>query len=125
MASDKKMLTEAAQLAVKSSGSKLDKRTFFLGSIGLRNDGVFVSAKNISAQNVNPSVHAEARLVRKMTPDSTVWVARVARRDGAWALAKPCHSCQVKLRAAGVARVVYTIGPDEWGVMDLKGSNRQ
>jgi cytidine deaminase len=120
MASDKKMLTEAASVAVKKSSSRDDMRSFFLGAIGLRNDGVFVSSKNVSAKDLVPHHHAEARLVRKMTPGSTVWVARVARNDGNWAMAKPCPGCETRLRSAGVERVVYTIRPDEWGVIDMK-----
>lgn len=122
MASDKKMLTEAAAIAVKSPASRKDKRTFFLGAIGLRNDDVIVSSRNISAQDFKPECHAEARLVRKMTPRSTVWIARVARCDGQWAMAKPCPHCEIRLRSAGVIRVVYTIGPHEWGVLDLRGA---
>jgi tRNA(Arg) A34 adenosine deaminase TadA len=124
MATDKKMLTEAALVAVKNRSNGKDKRTFFLGAIGLRNDGVFVSSRNISAKDHIPNHHAETRLVRKMTPRSTVWVARVARKDGNWAMAKPCPRCENRLRSAGVDKVVYTIGPGEWGVLILKGGNR-
>jgi tRNA(Arg) A34 adenosine deaminase TadA len=123
MSSDKKMLAEAASIAIrlKSNDRKVDGRTFLLGAVGLRNDGVFVSSRNIAAPDCAPQHHAEARLVRKMTPGSTVWVARVRRQNGEWALAKPCPSCQRFLRSAGVERVVYTIGPREWGVIDMKG----
>jgi tRNA(Arg) A34 adenosine deaminase TadA len=124
MASDKKMLAEAASVAVKKSSHGIDKRSFFLGAVGLRNDGVFVSSRNAASTDLVPDHHAEARLVRKMTPDSTVWVARVARKDGNWAMAKPCPGCERRLRASGVTRVVYTIGPGEWGVIDMKGAVR-
>lgn len=125
MASDKKMLIEAANVATggKSLERINDPRTFLLGAVGLRNDGVFVSARNISAPDCAPHHHAETRLVRKMTPGSTVWVARVTRRDGKWAMAKPCPGCEIRLRAAGVMRVVYTISPNEWGVLDMKGQS--
>lgn len=125
MASDKKMLAEAAIIAIgsKSLDRGSDPRTFLLGAVGLRNDGVFVSARNISAPDCAPYHHAETRLVRKMTPGSTVWVARVTRKDGKWAMAKPCTGCEIRLRAAGVTRVVYTIAPNEWGVLDLRGQS--
>jgi cytidine deaminase len=124
MASDKKMLIEAANVAIRSKTNdrKLDPRTFLLGAVGLRNDGVYVSARNVSALDVVPDYHAEARLVRKMTPGSTVWVARVTRKDGKWAMAKPCPGCERRLRSAGVERVIYTIGPGEWGVIDMKSA---
>ena len=125
MASDKKMLTEAAAVAVNKSSKSDDKRSFFLGAVGLRNDGVFVFAKNVPATDHVPGHHAETRLVRKMTPDSTVWVARVARKDGRWAMAKPCASCERRLRSAGIRRVVYTIGPEEWGVINLSDHMRK
>jgi hypothetical protein len=119
MASDKKMLAEAAAAAIRSSK---DARTFLLGTIGLRADGVFVSSRNIPAPNatLEGRHHAEARLARKLTPGSTVWVARVARKDGSWAMAKPCVGCERKLRIAGVSRIVYTIGPNEWGVISCE-----
>lgn len=118
MASDKKMLAEAASAAIRSK----DIRTFLLGAVGLRADGVFVSSRNIPAPEATfeRSHHAETRLARKLTPGSTVWVARVARKDGFWAMAKPCHGCERRLRAAGVSRIVYTIGPNEWGVISCE-----
>ena len=122
MSSDKKMLTEAAKTAVRNRDRQIDNRTFLLGSVGLRNDGVLVSAKNIAAPDHAPDHHAESRLARKLTPGSTVWVARVSRRDGNWAMARPCPGCERRLRAAGVERIVYTIGPNEWGVIDMRSA---
>lgn len=124
MSLDKKMLTEAARIAISNRDRQVDNRTFLLGSVGVRNDGVLVSARNIAAPDCAPNHHAETRLARKLTPESTVWVARVARRDGKWALARPCPGCERRLRAAGVLRVVYTIAPNEWGVIDFKGDYR-
>lgn len=119
MANDKRMLTSAAEIAVITS-DRVDNRTFWLGAVGLRKDGVIVSSRNIAAPDYAPDHHAEVRLARKLTPDSVVWVARVARCDGEWAMAKPCRGCERRLRAAGVSRVVYTIGPGEWGVKEFK-----
>jgi hypothetical protein len=118
MASDKKMLAEAASTAISTK----DIRTFLLGAVGLRADGVFVSSRNIPAPEAtfDRNHHAETRLARKLTPGSTVWVARVSRKDGSWAMAKPCRGCERRLRAAGVARIVYTIGPSEWGVISCE-----
>jgi hypothetical protein len=119
MASDKKMLAVAAETALSSTNTSRDRRVFLLGAVGQRNDGVYVMSRNVASTDVVPSHHAEARLTRKLTPDSTVWVARVRRKNGEWALSRPCNSCQAQLQRAGVRRVVYTIGPNEWGVIDL------
>lgn len=117
--SDKKMLIEAAKVADRNRGRDVDNRTFLLGAVGIRNDGVIVSSRNIAAPDHAPNHHAESRLSRKLTPGSTVWVARVSRLDGGWAMARPCLGCEIRLRSAGVRRVVYTIGPGEWGVIDM------
>ena len=119
MASDKKMLLEAAAVAIRKTVKESDKRSYFLGAVGMRRDGVIVSSKNLPARDHVPDHHAETRLIRKMTPGSTVWVARVTRRDGQWAMAKPCPGCEIRLKAAGIKRIVYTIGPNEWGVIDI------
>jgi len=123
MSIDKKMLRVAALAALQNDERGNDIRTFFLGCVGLRNDGVLVASRNVASRDVALSHHAEARLSRKLTPRSEVWVARI-RKNGEWAMARPCSSCQSKLRMAGVSRVVYTLAPDEWGVIDLKESRR-
>jgi len=115
---DKRMLSMAAEVA-KDKPEKHDNRSFYLGAVGLRNDGVLVVAKNIAAKDVVPTHHAEARVVRKLTPDSIVWVARISRSTGEWTLSRPCNGCQGRMKAAGVRKVVYTIGPEEWGTIQL------
>lgn len=120
MSTDRRMLAMAANVAKdKSKTKRFDNRAFWLGAVGLRNDGVLVSARNVAATDVVPTHHAEARVVRKLTHDSVVWVARISRSNGEWTLARPCMSCQYKMKIAGVRKVVYTIGPEEWGVMQL------
>jgi tRNA(Arg) A34 adenosine deaminase TadA len=118
MSIDRRMLAMAATVA-RDNPEKFDNRSFCLGAVGLRSDGVIVAAKNISAKNIVPTHHAEARVVRKLTPNSIVWVARVLRSTGEWTLSRPCASCQGRMRSAGVEKVVYTIGPDEWGTIEL------
>lgn len=108
----------AADVA-RDNPERYDNRSFCLGAVGLRKDGVLVTAKNIAAANIVPTHHAEARVVRKLTPDSVVWVARVLRSTGEWTTSRPCSSCQGRMRFAGVKKVVYTIGPDEWGTIQL------
>lgn len=112
------MLTMAANVA-KDKPRRFDNRAFCLGAVGLRNDGVLVSARNVAATDVVPTHHAEARVIRKLTHDSVIWVARITRSTGEWTLARPCQSCENKIKSAGVRRVVYTIAPEEWGVIQL------
>jgi hypothetical protein len=116
VAHDKRMLTLAAKVA-NERGNK--NRSFLLGAVGIRNDGVIVMSRNISATDHAPWHHAEARLSRKLTPKSVVWVARVSRKDGGWAMARPCQGCQMRMKMVGVEKVIYTIAPDEWGVLEL------
>lgn len=118
MSIDRRMLAMAADVA-RDNPEKFDNRSFCLGAVGLRKDGVIVTAKNIAAANIVPTHHAEARVVRKLTPDSMVWVARVLRSTGEWTMSRPCLGCQGRMRAAGERGVVYTIGPDEWGAIQL------
>lgn len=110
------LMIAAATAAIDDD--RTDYRENRLGAVGLRADGVIVCARNVPAHDVAPHHHAEARVARKLTPKSTVWVARIMR-DGTWAMARPCSSCQIKLRSAGVKRVIYTISPNEWGTIDF------
>lgn len=111
---DKDMLLLAAGVAI----SKDDRRTFRLGAIGMRSDGVLVSALNGPTKIPCPGGHAEARLSLKLTFGATVWVARVIA-DGKLALARPCKTCMCRLRSKRVSRIVYTISDDEYGVIDI------
>lgn len=119
MSSDRKMLQMAAVAGTRGEAKGGQRRQFVLGAVGLRNDGVLVRSCNIASPVPAPEHHAETRLVRKLTPGSTVWVARVSRKTGDWAMAKPCPNCERRLRSAGVERVVYTIDANEWGVLSL------
>lgn len=119
MSFDKKMLFEAAQAAIERCDLKIDKRKYLLGTVGLRNDGIFVKSKNIAATNFTPRHHAETRLIKKLTPGSIVWIARVTRENGHWAMSRPCSNCEKRLRSVGVKRIVYTISPGEWGIINV------
>ena len=118
MSIDRRMLTLAAS-AASDGYPRRDTRSFFLGAVGMRNDGVIVQSRNIAAKDVTPDAHAEARLVKKLTHDSIVWVARVGKGTKDWALARPCDGCQLRMKLAGVRKVVYTISNSEWGVILL------
>jgi len=64
-----------------------------------------------------PSMHAEARLTRKLDFYSTVYVARTMKLG--LGLARPCPDCQRALRRKRVTRVYYTISDNEYGVLEL------
>lgn len=119
MRSDTEMLLLAAGVGMR----KADARAFRIGAVGIRRDGALVSASNGPAPYPHPDAHAEARLTGKLTPCSDVWVGRL-RRDGTVGIARPCAHCMVRLRAAGVRRVAYTISDVEHGVI-LLGPGRE
>ncbi len=118
MSLDSKMLAVAAREATRGNDRFGERRQFMIGAVGIRKDGVMVYSRNVASAEPAPNHHAETRLVRKMTPGSVVWVARIAKGTGGWAMARPCPNCQRRLKAAGVEKVVYTIGPGEWGTME-------
>lgn len=118
MSIDRRMLVMAASVA-RDNPEKFENRSFCLGAVGLRSDGVIVAARNISARDIVPTHHAEARLIKKLTPDSIVWVARILRSTDKWTTSRPCTSCQSRMRSAGVKKAVYTISHDEWGVIEF------
>jgi tRNA(Arg) A34 adenosine deaminase TadA len=105
--------------AILLSTSPQHRGKFRLGAVGLRADGVIVTAKSGGwPGQYLPATHAEARLANKLTPGSVVYVARTLK-DGTIAMAKPCKACQNALRHRGVKRVYYTIANNEFGVMSL------
>lgn len=107
------------QAAILLSTLRHVHRRSRIGAVGLRADGVVVTGKSGGAKDQwSPGTHAEARLSRKLTPGSVVYVARTLM-NGNVAMAKPCQSCQNCLRHRGVVRVYYTIGNNEFGVLNL------
>ena len=83
------------------------KRHYSLGAIGIRSDGVVVTARNSAVPERTPQAHAEARLAKKLTPNSVVFVCRTTK-NGENAMAKPCESCQRILKSVGVKKVYYS-----------------
>jgi tRNA(Arg) A34 adenosine deaminase TadA len=105
------LLRLAAYYALKGDPD----RNFYLGCVIQRKDGAIIHSWNKKTEIPNPSTHAEARALQKADYKSTLYVARVTR-DGGWAIAKPCTRCQARIRNKGIERVIYTIGPAEYGV---------
>lgn len=105
-------------MIAKLASSKEDERSFLLGAVGIRKDGVMVQATNGPSRLPCRQAHAEARLCRKLTPGSIVYVVRVRLADGKFGMARPCHSCQKILKSKGIKKVYYSINSFEYGVME-------
>ena len=106
--------------AVCAKPSRNPNRNFYIGAVGLRNDGTLVTASNGSVQGDSRiwSCHAEIRLIRKLDTGATVFVARVNKR-GDWRIAKPCANCMKALKGRRVVRVYYTMAPGKYGMLNL------
>lgn len=113
----------AAKVAISNDIN--DKRLHKHGAIGIRKDGILVSARNGSSHETGPftryehrAAHSEARLVRKLDSGAVVYVARVANGNRL-ALSKPCATCEAAMRARGVIKCVYSISDNQYGVIYL------
>jgi hypothetical protein len=117
-----KLIEMAAKIALPTNEN--DERAFWLGSVGIRKDGALVSARNGAVRCLDsgdyqliPSSHSEWRLCSKLGKYGTVFVARVAKRDGCLAMARPCPTCQIRLRSLKVERAYYSINPFQYGCL--------
>lgn len=94
-----------------------DVRQYRLAAVGLRADGAMVVSRNGPSLDEAAMCHAEARLCRKLDKGATLFVTRILG-DGTWAMARPCARCLWRLRGRKVARVFYSIGPNEFGCLE-------
>jgi tRNA(Arg) A34 adenosine deaminase TadA len=105
------------QIAIQVADPTTDKmRKAIIGCVAIRADGTLVKSRNQSTLNPtgkSPSVHAEARVLRKAGYGATVYVARI-RRDGSIGCAKPCIHCMNSLRSRGVEMVYWTVEGNDW-----------
>jgi tRNA(Arg) A34 adenosine deaminase TadA len=108
------------EMAAEAAMSVKDNRTFFLGAVARRNDGVMVISRNGSTPYPNRSGHAETRLCKKLDPGTTVYVVRVRVIDGGYGMARPCVNCQKCMLSRHVKQVYYSINPDQFGIWDIK-----
>lgn len=106
------------RLAKQVAENGKDLRQYRLGAVGIRSDGIIVTATNIPCQCPQEMAHAEARLARKLDRGATVFVVRILR-CGALAPARPCMNCQAAMWKRGVKKVYYSISNVEYGVMKL------
>lgn len=105
----------AAQRAAKNR----DRRTFYVGAIGIRRDGTLVSSWNGSSRLPDRNAHAEYRLASKLDHGAIVYVARIKTGDWSLGLAKPCLACQKVLRSRKVKKIYYSIDENEYGVIEF------
>lgn len=119
-------LRQAAKIALPNDIA-FDKRGFWLGCIGIRNDGALVYSKNGASQfsdsvkkyQLIPNSHAEGRLLRKIGKYGTIFVSRVSKKDMTLAMAKPCEMCQVRIKSMNIRKVYYTINETEYGIWEV------
>ena len=116
------MLLLAAKVALPTIDD--DPRSFWLGCVGIRKDGVIVSSRNGSSQfqdyieyhQFNPNAHAEGRVLRKLGKYGSIFVSRVAKKDGSLAMARPCPMCQTRIKSAKISKVYYSINNEQYGI---------
>jgi tRNA(Arg) A34 adenosine deaminase TadA len=126
-------LTQAAEVA-RSEDPDNDHREAWVGAIGIRADGVVVSARNEAVFDTGacgtdrtwsfPPAHAENRLCKKLDTGAEVYVART-RKDGTIGMARPCTFCERVLRSRGVKKVYYTVDGSTYGAWDLETNDER
>lgn len=111
----------AAQVSLPTD--KNDPRNFLIGAVGIREDGVIVSAKNGAVLSTDvdnyqylPSSHAEGRALRKLGKNGILFVARLRKIDRELAMARPCNMCRVRIKSFNVKKVYYSIDPFHYGI---------
>lgn len=121
-------LIQAGKIAV-AKFKAIEKRNFILGCVGVRRDGAIVAAKNGAVNSsscekyrIIPEAHAEARCLKKMDCGGTLFVSRVLKRDGTYAMAKPCVGCQLQIKAHRIKTVYYTIDESSYGIWDVESN---
>lgn len=102
-------------LAAKVADAKDDGRSFKLGAVGYRKDGVIVASPNAPCPVPERQAHAEYRVAKKLDYSSVVYIVRILRANGSRALARPCPDCQRMLISKRVKKVYYTIDEYSYG----------
>jgi len=104
-----------------------DGRNYWIGAIGIRNDGVMVCARNLIVFGSNraefqkiPSSHAEQRVMAKMDYSGVLYVVRVSKVDNIFLNSRPCKLCQPSIIQHKVRKVYYTAGGNMFGVWNLQ-----
>ena len=109
-----------AQEVARETVTEIPRRSFLIGAVAIRSDGVIVISKNGAVQlhGDRPvfiaNAHAEGRVLRKAGKNALLYVSRVTR-SGKIAMARPCTRCQVLIRSHETVRVYYTINDMYFG----------
>jgi tRNA(Arg) A34 adenosine deaminase TadA len=106
------------EIAAKTAIAQEDIRTFLLGAVGIRGDGVIVKSNNGPTPVPDRRVHAEYKLCKKLDYGATIYVARIRVDNNQFAMARPCKPCLKALRHRRAVKVYYTISQNEFGIYD-------
>lgn len=84
-----------------------------------KGNGILDAKSNLATGCKTDGVCAEERLLRRppragRSGGTALYVARVLRRDGSPAMAKPCPKCQKLIEIRGVEEVYFTNEEGEW-----------
>ena len=91
------------------------RKNFLFSGVAVRQDGSITCGNNILTELPNPNAHAEKRILSKAGYGATLYLVRI-KRDGTWAMAKPCRHCETFIKNMKVRKVVYTVGPNRYEV---------
>lgn len=106
-----KYLNLAGQIASQNDR----KKHYNLACLIQRSDGSFAFAKNAKVRIPEPSLHAEARALRKGGKGGVIWITRVLA-NGEWANASPCNNCRKLIKKYKIKLVIYSLNKNEYGV---------
>lgn len=97
-------------------------------NVAANNDNHSSFAQRFRTDPGRATHHAELGCVlgleKSATAGATIYVARIGKK-GNWKNSKPCSMCHEVMSYVGVRRVVYTIGPNEWGTYKIEEENEK
>ena len=105
-------------LAAKAAKVGTDIRQYAIGVVAIRFDGSVVITRNAPARDHSPSLHAEARALKRAGMGAKLFVARMST-TGKMALAKPCKECQKLIRSMRCKSVLYTVDNEHWNSLEI------
>ena len=117
----KRKILHYFEVAARVAQSKDDIRVFWIGAVGIRNDGAMVCSLNSPTRFQNRIVHAEYKLCKKLDTHATVYIARVRLDNFQFAIAKPCDNCMKRMRSLDVDKIYYTIDQSHYGMINRDG----
>lgn len=69
--------------------------------------------------SMHAEIHALGRGRHNNLGGATCYIATISGKSGNITTAKPCLTCAIALRAAGINKVIYTVPNGETATMDL------